>query len=105
MLPIHPILPSNAVQQAKANKVFPDVVIEVFNEFIVKNMQGRRSKVYQNEVIQLIIDKTEGLFGRQEIFAEKWLDVEDHFRNFGWKVTYDKPAYCESGEPYFIFEA
>ena len=34
----------------------------------------------------------------------KYLDFEDEYRTIGWKVTYNKPAYCETYEPYFIFE-
>lgn len=39
----------------------------------------------------------------QFIFAEKWLDVEEIFRQVGWSVSYDNPAYNESYEPSWTF--
>lgn len=39
-----------------------------------------------------------------QLIKEKWLDIEDHYRKAGWKVTYDKPAYCENYDAYFKFE-
>lgn len=31
-----------------------------------------------------------------------WVDFEDLYRKQGWKVVYDKPAYCETYKAYFV---
>jgi hypothetical protein len=31
------------------------------------------------------------------------LDIEDTYREAGWKVEYDKPAYCENYPANFTF--
>jgi hypothetical protein len=40
---------------------------------------------------------------RQEVFDNQWLDIEDIYREAGWKVSYDKPAYNETYKAYFTF--
>lgn len=37
------------------------------------------------------------------VYGKQYLDVEDIYRKEGWKVVYDKPAYCETYEPTFTF--
>jgi hypothetical protein len=41
---------------------------------------------------------------QQVIFDNHWLDIEDHYRKAGWKVTYDKPSYYEDYDAFFKFE-
>lgn len=38
-----------------------------------------------------------------EVYRRRLLDVEELYRASGWKVEYDKPAYCEDFEAYFKF--
>jgi hypothetical protein len=40
---------------------------------------------------------------RAVVFDKGWLDVESIFRAEGWKVKYDKPAYCETYKAFFVF--
>lgn len=83
------------------NAAIPEVVIDVFNDLIVKNFSGNSARVVQDEVVNILVQK--GL-DRHEIFKNHWLDVEDLFRENGWSVEYDKPAYCESYDSVFIFK-
>lgn len=97
--PIKPITP-NEVLSAKASKI-PDEVIAEFNELIANDWNGHRSVVRQNEICTLVAKRLD--VKRQTVFDNKWLDVEDIFRQAGWKVEYDKPGYNETYEATFTF--
>lgn len=97
-----PISPSEALK-AKGEHI-PSVVFEVFNDHIARNLrpQNRVSIVNQNAIIEDLVAIHN--LCKLDIINNKWLDVEDSYRNAGWKVAYDKPAYNETYEPYFRFE-
>lgn len=81
---------------------FPEEVIDAFNELIPKN----GGIVMQNEVIDLIISKMQANgkeVSREDVFKNRWLDVEAVYRKAGWKVEYDKPGYNETYEASFSF--
>lgn len=95
-----PITPSEAVEAKK--KSIPPAVIEAFNELIVENLKSSgESRILQKDVVRKIVVKTNTR--SDDVFSYGWLDVEKLFEEAGWKVTYDKPAYCESYDAYFIF--
>lgn len=105
-----PITPAEARQQ-KLNSI-PEFVIEAVNKLIVKKMSPNSKSVtlLQEDIIEQIEIEGErmqawksGGFNRNRVFEEHWLDFEDIFRQAGWDVEYDKPAYCESYEPNFKF--
>lgn len=81
----------------------PDEVIESFNELIQEKFRGKSATVLQDEVIERILSKFNHYIGRQEIYDNCWLDVEDLFGEAGWKVVYDKPGYNESYPAKFEF--
>lgn len=94
-----------AISPSEANAVrkgsIPDVVLETFNRLIVKNLSiGGRATVYQKDVVAAL---TAAGLSRDQIFENHWLDVEDSYRDAGWKVAYDKPGYCEDYDAYFVF--
>lgn len=93
-----PISPSDVVA-AKKEKI-PEVVIETFNDLIAQNFLDGVSSFKQKAVVLFLVEK--GL-NRQEIYDKHWLDIEDVYREAGWKVVYDKPAYNETYEPNFTF--
>jgi hypothetical protein len=97
---IKPISPDNIVE-AKL-KTIPDEVIQVFNDLIVRKWNGSSSCIKQDDIITEI--QTKLACGLQEIFDNKWLDVEDAYRAEGWVVEYDKPAYNESYAATFEFK-
>ena len=85
-------------------------VIIAFNNLIQKNWDGERAVVYQKDVkaeIKNVFNiKTDELHERLMIrlFKDNQFDVEPLYRQYGFKVAYDKPGYCEDYEPFFVFE-
>ena len=98
-MPVEPITPNDV--DALKKDVFPEEVLKVFNKHIALNWDGRRSTVYQRGVLNEISDEMD--ITRDEVLRRKLLDVEPIYRKAGWKVEYDKPAYCENYQPFFIF--
>lgn len=89
------------VNEAVGNREFPDFVIESFNEAIVEAKMKGTTTVYQDDVIDKILLKHSST--RQEVYENRWLDVEDHYRRAGWTVVYDKPAYNETYKAHWTF--
>lgn len=92
---VEPVKPSDMIIR------FPDAVIEVWNSLITVFFNGRESRVLQSEAVAALSQKLD--VNRRVILDSKYLDIEDVYRAAGWTVTYDKPAYNESYEPFFIF--
>lgn len=90
-------------QEVSQVKQIPDFVIECFNNLIAKHYRSGRAKVIQNDVIAAILATDPTNLERHMIFDSGWLDVEEVYRATGWKVEYDKPAYCESYDAFFVF--
>lgn len=98
-----PVSPSEAI--ALKNDLVPNFVFEAFNEIIIKNIkQNGVAKVEQDEVLELIVNKSSGTLSRQDVFEKSFLDVESHYRKSGWIVSYDSPAYYENYKAYYIFK-
>lgn len=96
-----PIRPDEV--SARKLAALPDGVIDAFNELIAKAFDGRSATVDQNDVTDAIMERCPGVTSKQQIFNEHLLDVEPIYRDAGWKVTYEKPAYNETGRAYFVF--
>lgn len=101
-----PITPSEATK----NKEIPPFVIECFNALIKKEFNGSSARVMQEDVVRSILahPATKEILKitrsrRGEIFDRGWLDVESVYHKVGWKVVYDKPAFNEDYEPFFVF--
>ena len=97
---ISPITPQD-VAQNKLN-VIPEYVIQAFNDTITAAWDGNTAIVKQVDVVAAIM-ATEQVTDRQTIFNKHWLDVEPLYREAGWRVVYDRPAYNETGEATFTF--
>ena len=87
---------------------FPDFVIEAFNYCIQEKWNGIYARVNQNEAIDSIL-KFAGKEGKEikrgDIFKNHWLDVEDTYRQQGWKVIFAKqPYYVTDDDDFFIFK-
>lgn len=76
----------------------PKEVLEAFEAEITKQWDGTQARVLQKDVIARIKN-----ISKEELYANHWLDVEPIFRANGWDVKYDKPAYCENYNAFFIF--
>lgn len=94
ILPIKP-------NQVKLARKIPEKVLEVVNEFIVKKFDGYSATLLQKDIVAELVKRG---MNRDEIFDNHWLDFEDSYRKAGWEVVYDKPAYCETYDAYFLFK-
>lgn len=92
-----PITPKEV---AKRDKI-PAAVFDVFNRFIERNFTGNRAVVQQPDVVEQLVAMG---YSRRAIFEEHLLDVESAYDRAGWKVTYEKPGFNESGDSFFVFE-
>ena len=86
---------------ARRTEELPPAVFEVFNEAIAQAWTGERAVVYQGRAADAVAAKL-GV-SRGDVFALRYLDVEDAYRAEGWVVEYDKPGYNETYEPSFTF--
>jgi hypothetical protein len=84
---VKPITPDSVVE--KKEQIMPDFVIEAFNTIIAKNYSSGYARFDKDEAIEAIIKASGNEATRSRIFDEKWLDVEDIYRQAGWKVSYD----------------
>lgn len=101
---VRPIKPGEVVK-AKKETVFPDAVLQAFNELITLHFNGNHATIKQDDVIALIMAKMGfETKDRGKIFDNGWLDVEDVYRAEGWHVEYDKPGYNETYPSTFIFK-
>jgi hypothetical protein len=90
------------VTLTRGERVFPEFVIQAFNDEIIAVSNGRVATVDQNKVMERILTLKPELT-RNEVFENKWLDVEEFYRKAGWNVVYVKPAYYETFAAYFVF--
>lgn len=98
---IEPITPDD-IGAAKAN-IFPDFVIESVNALIAANYTNGRANFTQKAVISEMMQRANGDIKRTEIFENGYLNFEEIYRDRGWKVEYDKPAYYETYDANFTF--
>ena len=95
-----PISPDDITAAKEA--VIPGFVFDAFNQCIAEKFNEGRATIYQKEVVAKIQESVE--FKALDVpFKYEWLNVEDAFRAKGWKVEYDKPAYCETYPAFFVF--
>ena len=92
---VHPIRPDEI--GAVKEKIFPDAVMEAFNELISADFEDGQATVRQDEVVALMIKK--GLSGK-DIDKHGWLNIEEIYGK-DWKVEYDKSDSDNSS--YFTF--
>jgi len=99
-----PFSPEEAL--ASRASVIPDFVINAVNSLLAARYSGSSCQIEQKEIIEAIKDEAakQGLTVTMDwIFEKNWLDFEPLYEKEGWKVVYDKPGYCESYSPFFIF--
>ena len=86
----------------------PDFVIDAFNELIENKWDGNYVRINQDEAIEAIMKharKARKKITRSGIFSKHWLDVEDLYRSYGWKVEFNKqPYYVMDDDDFFIFK-
>lgn len=97
---IEPISPSDV------KKIIPDFVIEAVNQLIMEKWDGDKAIILQDDIMAIVSsnDPDDNKPSRQEVFDKGWLDFEPLYREKGWDVEYDKPAYNEFYKAKFIFK-
>lgn len=78
----------------------PGAVFEAFNIEIAAAFDNGSAIVNQERVVDRLLA---GGMQRKEIFSNCWLNVEEAYRDAGWKVRYEKPGFNESGPALFHF--
>ena len=87
-------------------KSVPDAVLECWNEAIMENLQVSGQKnVSSSFTLKYLSKKIQKKMNCNFEQAKKagWFDLEKVFRDQGWKVEYDQPAYNESYDSTYYF--
>lgn len=97
---VEPISPSDVKLR------IPDFIIEAVNQLIMEKWTGDEAIILQDDILDIVSsdDPDDDKVSRQEVFDRHWLDFEDLYREKGWDVEYDKPAYNEFYKAKFIFK-
>jgi len=97
------ITKKDAIMLKKA--MIPDEIIIAVNSLIIKHLKPDGTAIVtQEEILKEVCGDPEcGKLTRNEIFDNNWLDIEDIYREKGWKVFYDIPSFNESYNAYFEF--
>jgi hypothetical protein len=102
MSEIKPITPEEARNEAKSN--IPDFVILGINNAIKNNYVKSSFTIRQKDIMTEIMKVAPEHMTSEHIYKNHWMDFEDLYRDYGWKISYDKPGYCESYDATFEFE-
>lgn len=97
---IKPIKPEDVLELKKV--IIPEQVIGAFNHLIAKNFSDGVAVVKQKDIVNEIIMRMQ-LENSDEVFKNRWLDVEEIYRDSGWCVKYDKPGYNETYDAFYEF--
>lgn len=81
---------------------FPPEVFDAFNHLISTNLRGGTATFKLTAAVAEIASRLN--ISRSEVFNRKLCDVEEAYREAGWEVEYDQPAWCESYEAKFTFK-
>jgi len=101
-MPVKPFSPQEAREALKKN--LPDYVIEAVNQLLAEKI-GSSSYItlMQDEVLDLIMELSNGEVTRDEVIKRHYLDFEGVYRDAGGKVTYDRPGFNEDYEASYCF--
>lgn len=103
---IQPITPQEALDLKIT--MIPDEIIETVNRMIAEKMtKGGSVTLLQKDIVLnaiLLFEQRGKPTTANEIYDKHWLDFEPFYEKAGWKVAYDKPAYCESYDANFTFK-
>ena len=97
---IKPITPSE-VRDVKESEI-PNEVISVVNKLIAEKFNNHTATILQDDIVERI--EKEMNIDSEIIFKKGWLNFEELYRKYGWEVSYDKPAYCETYPASFTFK-
>lgn len=84
-------------------KSIPPFVFDQVNDLLMQRYEGmgRPIRILQKEILERLKINNNGTL--PAAFEWWWLDFEDAYRAEGWLVKYDRPAYNESYDAFFVF--
>lgn len=103
MSEIKPITPEEARNEAKSN--IPDFVIIGINTAIKNHYIKSGFTIKQKDIVSEILKNAPEGTTQRILLDNHWLDFEDLYRNFGWKISYDKPGLDENYDAFFEFKS
>lgn len=95
----NPITPEE-VFKATQDVILPEV-FEVINNLIVKEFDGGRAIVQQDDICIKIAEKLNQT--QDEIFRYRLLNIEGMYAQAGWNVRYERPTHGDTWKAYFCF--
>ena len=93
--PVKPITPKEAASKQVKNRVWPSGVIEAFNELIAQKFDGRTAVIMFDEAFRAVAERMRCSVTTVESNAW-WMNVEELYRQSGWRVDVDSPAFNET---------
>lgn len=96
---VKPITPDDAANLKV--EIFPDIVIETWNNIIAKNWDGLESRVLTKDIKSKLTVACEV---SSIPYEKQFLDIEPIYRKNGWTVIFDKSDYIGSYESFFVFK-
>ena len=111
-----PLSPAQAKAAQRAAPMHP-VVVRVVNAMLVAEYPVDDAYVSitlkLEDIVKRVVDElvatdvgtretTDAI--RAQLFKERAFDFEEYYRKVGWKVIFDRPAYCETYPARFIFK-
>lgn len=97
-----PLSPKEALE--RKIHVIPPAVIDAVNDLLTEKFSGGYCTLMQSDVVERILQRMPG-YTERDLINHNWLDFEPVFRDNGWKVEYNRPAYCETDGPNWKFTA
>jgi len=89
---INKVKPINP-KELDSSPAIPDEIISIFNKLIIEKWNGKEAVVFQDNVIDRILEEAPHLnLTKKEIFERNYLDIEKMFRKEGWFVQYESPS-------------
>ena len=96
-----PLSPAEVLE----SKVIDPRIFEVVNTILLQRFtKGSTVTILKSEIENKLRTEYENI-NIHELYQNKQFDFEDEYRNKGWKVEYDQPAYCETYEASYKFSA
>ena len=96
---IKPITPQDIASYKE--ETFPPEVFKAWNELIASEFNGSSATIFLSRAKSHL----QAYLSIHDIrYDQKYLDIEDVYRNFGWNVSYVNAAYNDAFESYYEFE-
>lgn len=101
---VKPIRPDEI--ESNMEDIIPDFVFESVNELLKEVYRGTGYvTIKTTAIVEKILANPRCNVSKDTLFTKHYLDIEKVYGKYGWKVTFDKPAFDESYDSFYKFEA